>query len=342
MPYTSPSRSDVHINRPLTNISIAYMQSAENFVASQVFPSIPVAKQSDAYFTYDRGEFNRDEMAERAPATESAGGTYEIGNDVYYARTRAYHRDVPDPVRSNADSPISLDREATEFVTQKGLINREKVWATTYFQPGDPGDTWTFDVDGNATDSAAAFDPTDAANNQRLFWNDSSSAPIENIREGKRYVLEATGFKPNTLTLGQAVYDALVDHPDVIGRIDRGQTAGAARANLVTLADLFELDKVLVMSAISNTAKQGQAAVHSFIGGKHALLSYAPKTPGLMTPSAGYTFNWTSMAGAGEEGMRIKRFRMEHLEADRIEISMAYDQKKISADLGYFFGGIVQ
>jgi len=343
MPFSQPSRSDVHVNRPLTNISIAFLQNADNFVAGRVFPAVAVGKQSDAYFTYERGDFNRDEMRERTPGTESAGGTYEIGNEAYYARTRAYHRDIPEQVRANADSPLNLDREATEFVTHKGLINREVNWASAYFTAGAPGDTWTFDVDGVASlpTAPASFDPTNALNNDKLHWSDAASTPIEDIRQGKRYVLEETGFEPNKLTLGKAVYDALVDHPDIVGRIDRGQTQGAARANLVTLADLFEVDEVLVMKAVKNVSKQGVVAAHQFIGGKHALLSYAPATPGIMTPSAGYTFNWTGLIGSGNDGMRSKRFYLDAIESDRIEIDMSYDQKLIAADLGYFFGGIV-
>lgn len=344
MSFTQPSRGDVHVNRPLTNISIAYLQDASAFVAGRVFPQVPVSKQSDAYFTYDRGEFNRDEMEERMPGAESAGGTYQIGNDTYYARTRAYHRDIPEQVRANADDPINLDREATEFVTMKALIKREVTWASTYFPASHaPGGVWTFDVDGVAASptAAASFDPTDAANNDVLQWNDASSTPIEDIRRGKRYVLENTGFEPNKLTVGRAVYDALLDHPDIVGRIDRGQTAGAAKANMVTLADLFEVDEVLVMNAIKNTAVEGQTANHSFIGGKNALLSYAPATPGLMTPSAGYTFNWSGLVGSGAEGIRIKRFWLDAISSDRIEIDMSYDQKKVSADLGYYFGAIV-
>lgn len=341
MPYTQPSRSDVHVNTPLTNISIAFLQQADNFVAAKVFPNIPVAKQSDAYFTYDRGEFNRDEMEERTPGTESAGGNYQIGDDTYYAKTYAYHKDVPDQVRANADNPINLDREATEYVTHKGLIKREVTWASTYFTAGDPGDTWTWDADG-ASSRSAAFDPTSAANNDLVYWNDASSTPIEDVRLLKRYVLESTGFMPNALTLGRPVFDALVDHPDIVGRLDRGQTTGPAQANRDALAALFEVEDVLVMDAIKNTGKEGQTANHSFIGGKHALLSYRPPSPGLMTPSAGYTFSWTGMAGAGENGMRIKRFRMDHLESDRVEIDMSYAQKKVSADLGAFFGNIVE
>lgn len=343
MPYTQPSRSDVHVNRPLTNISIAYVQDTTNFIAGRVFPLVPVGKQSDAYFTYERGDFNRDEMKERAPGTESAGGTYEIGTEAYYARTYAYHRDIPEQVRANADSPLALDREATLFVTQKALLKRELTWAAKYFTAGAPGDTWTFDVDGVASSPTAAgsFDPTNASNNDKLHWNDAASTPIEDIRQGKRYVLENSGFEPNKLTLGKPVYDALVDHPDIVGRIDRGQTQGAARANLVTLADLFEVDEVLVMKGVVNTAKKGQDAAHSFIGGKNALLSYAPTAPGLMTPSAGYTFSWTGLIGSGNDGMRIKRFYLDAIESDRVEIDMSYNQKLIATDLGYFFGGIV-
>lgn len=342
MPFTQPSRSDVHVNRPLTNISIAFLQNAENFVANRVFPNLPVSKKSDAFFTYERGEFNRDEMEERAPATESAGGNYQIGTDTYFARTRAYHKDVPDEVRDNADDPINLDREATEFVTHKALIKREVTWSTTFFVAGDPGDTWTFDVDGAAS-ASASFDPTSAGNNDKVFWNNASSTPIEDIRLLKRFVLESTGFLPNTLTLGRAVFDALVDHPDIVGRLDRGQTpVGPAMANRAQLAALFEVDEILVMDAVQNTGKEGQTAVHSFIGGKNALLSYKPSSPGLLTPSAGYTFSWTGRVGSGNDGMRIKRFRMEPIESDRVEIDMSYDQKLISADLGAFFGGIVQ
>lgn len=343
MPIVQPSRSDVHLNKPLTNISIGYVQDASHFVAGRVFPTVPVQKQSDAYFTYERGDFNRDEMQERTPGTESAGGTYEIGNDTYYARTYAYHRDIPEPVRANADNPINLDREAAIFVTQKAMIQKEVKWASTYFTAGAPGDTWTFDADGVASSptAAASFDPTNASNNDKLHWNDASSTPIEDIRQGKRFVLEETGFEPNKLTLGRPVYDALVDHPDIVGRIDRGQTGGPARATLVTLADLFEVEDVMVMNAVRNTAKKGATASHSFIGGKHALLSFAPATPGVMTPSAGYTFNWTGLTGSGNDGMRVKKFYMDAIESDRIEIDHSYDQKKIAADLGYFFGGIV-
>ena len=73
-----PTANDVHIDAILTNISVAYIQDQNAFVASKVFPTIPVEKQSDKYFVYTKGDWFRDEAQLRAPATESAGSGYNL------------------------------------------------------------------------------------------------------------------------------------------------------------------------------------------------------------------------------------------------------------------------
>lgn len=347
MPQYQPSQGDVHVNRPLTNISLAFVQAAEGFVAARAFPNIPVTNKSDLYFTYDRFDFNRDEMVERAPGTESAGSSYQIGTDNYLARVRAWHRDVDDQIRANTDNPLDLDREATELATLKGLINRELNWVNSHFVTGNPGATWAYHADGITSGSrtaASSFDPTNNSNNKVGYWNEAASTPIEDVRFGKRYVQSRTGFRPNVMVLGRHTYDTLLDHPDIVGRIDRGQTSGPAIANRMNLAALFEVEEVLVMDAVRTTTDEGVATASQaldFIAGKHALLCYRAPRPGVMTPSAGYTFSWTGYLGATNDGMRIKRFRMEHLNSDRVEIEMAYDQKKVAIELGYFFDSIV-
>lgn len=344
MPYVSPAPGDVHVSRPLTNLMIGYMQADTSFVADTVFPNIPVAKQADAYFEYNRGDWNRDEMTERAPGTESAGSAYDMETKAYYAPVKALHKDIPDQLRGNADSPINLDRDATSFLTHKARLNREIAWTRRYFATG----VWDFEVDGVASSPTAAgsFNPAKGStDNKKLQWNDAASTPIEDIRQGQTHVQQRTGFRPNTLTLGRWVYDVLVDHPDFIARMDRGQTVGAAMANRAAMAAILDLDRVLVLDAIVNSAKKNVSAsaseTNAFIGGKHALLTWSPPNPGILIPSAGYTFSWTGYLGATEQGARIKRFRMEHLASDRIEIETAYDQKLTGSDLGYFFEGIV-
>lgn len=322
-----PTRGDVHVNAPLTNISVAYIQNRSHFIADRMFPNIPVSKQSDRYYTYDRGDFNRDEMERRAPGTESAGSGYDLDNTpTYYCPVWAYHKDVDDQVRSNSDSVLGPDRDATIFCTQKGLIRRERHFAQTAMVSG----VWSNEITGVNSDVVAG--------SEFLIWNDANSDPITLIRTAKRTVLENTGFEPNKLALGKAVYDALVDHPDLVDRVKYGQTPGApAEVNASSLAQLFDLDEVLVSKAIYNSAAKGATEASSFISGNHALLAYVPDAPGIMIPSAGYTFSWNGFMGASALGSRIKRFRMEHLESDRIEIQMAFTQKVVAADCGYFF-----
>lgn len=339
MPYISPTPGDVHVNRPLTNIAVAYMQTEDKFVADQIFPNIPVTKQSDAYFVYDKGAWNRDEMRDRAPGSESAGSNYDIGQDNYYARVKALHKDVPDQVLDNADSPLDLESDATRFVTGKSLINREVNFVNKFFKAA----VWTFNVDGVASSptALASFDPTNNSANDVLKWSDPASTPIEDVRRGCTYVQERTGFRPNKILLARRVYDALIDHPDIIARLDRGQTTGPAQATRESLAALFELDQVVVLEAVLNTAVQGNPANSVFMAGNHALLVYSAPTPGLLVPSAGYTFSWTGRSGNSQMGFRIKRFRMEHLESTRVEAQQAYDQKLVGVELGYFFNGII-
>jgi hypothetical protein len=343
MPYSAPAPGDVHVNRPLTNIAIAYMQDNANlFVADSVFPNVPVAKQSDAYFTFSRGEWNRDDVKERAPGTESAGGSFDIGQDTYFARVKAFHVDINDQMLSNQDSPLSLDQQATLYVMAKHMLHRELAWANVYFKTG----VWTFQVEGNAAATAkTSLNPdttTNGGNNDNLlFWDDAASTPIEDMRWLMTFQQQRTGFRPNKLVLGRPVWDVLQDHPAIIARMDRGQTSGAAKVNKAILASLLELDEVVVMDGIVNSAKQGLAEANSFIGGKHAMLVYAPATAGLMIPSAGYTFSWTGFLGASNQGVRMKRFYMDPIESTRVEGQQAFVQKQVANDLAVFIKDII-
>jgi hypothetical protein len=60
-----------------------------------------------------------------------------------------------------------------------------------------------------------------------------------------------------------------------------------------------------------------------------------------MTPSAGYCFSWTGVAGGLGATIGTSQFRMESIKATRIESEMAFDNKVVSADLGYFFNTAV-
>ncbi len=317
-----PSASDVHVNRPLTNISIAYLQDQTKYVAARVFPVVPVLKQSNSYYRFSRADLLRVVAEKRAPGTESAGGGYTLDTDTYACHVYGFHKDVSEQARANTDNPLNPDRNATQLVTQACLTRRELTWASIYFTTG----VWT----GSTTGS----DITPGT-----LWDVSTSTPIADIRAQIFAVLSKTGFKPNTLVLGAKTWQVLQDNPEVVDRIKAGQTPGGpAIVNLQTLAKTLELNRVMVAEAVYNSAAEGATESTGFIlGNNDALLVYAAPAPDLEAPSAGYTFAWTGLFGAGQEGMRISRFPMIWLRSDRVEGEMAFDLKLVASELGVFF-----
>lgn len=326
-----PTASSVHVNAPLTNISVAYIQSQTAFVASRVFPLVPVDKQSDVYYVYTKADWFRDEAKPRAPATESAGSGYGTdGTTSYSCKVYALHKDIPDQVRNNSDSMLNPDRDATMFVTQRMLLRQEKQWAADYFTTG----VWGTDMTG----SAATVDSTHC-----IQWSDAANSdPIGDVRTGILTIFKNTGFKPNKLVLGYEVFMKLIDHPDIVARVAGGSTTSLpAMVNEEMLARIFGLDEVVVCGAINNTAAEGATAAYAFVQGKSALLVYSAPNPGLITPSAGYIFFWKGVSGSLGQAVGVKKFRMEPLEADRVEGQIAFDDKVVATDLGYFFTTIV-
>ncbi|MFI3171099.1 MAG: major capsid protein [Eubacteriales bacterium] len=323
-----PNRSDIHIDKALTNISVKYFQDESNFIAGQVFPVVPVQKQSDRYFMYLKEDWFRDDAQERAPGTESAGGDYEIDNTpTYFCRKYAFHKDVVEEDRANADSPLTPDEDAVSFVTDKILLNRENNWAKTFFTDG----VWGKDLEGAAA----------AAANKVIYWDDyATSTPIEDISAMATDQSETTGKRPNTMVMGRRAYDALKNHPDFLDRVKYTQK-GVVTTDLI--AQLFDVERVLIANAIQNTAKKGQDANMSFILGNHVLLCYTTGAPKLKTATAGYIFVWSGLMGSNAYGGRINRFSMPQLGigTDRIECEMAYDMKVVAADMGTFIKNAV-
>lgn len=46
--------SSVHIDAPLTNLTIAFLQDANGFIADRVFPKVGVSKKTDKYYKIGR------------------------------------------------------------------------------------------------------------------------------------------------------------------------------------------------------------------------------------------------------------------------------------------------
>ena len=314
-----PTASDLHIDRQLTNISIAYEN--KSYIADQIFPLVKVMKQSDRIPLYNQSFWFRDDPRVRAPGQKSIRGGFEVDNSaIYFCDRFARGFEIPDEVRRNADLPYNLDRDGTRFVTDRMMMRREVAFATDHFKTG----VWT-------TDKLGAADFTK--------WSDfGGSTPVTDIDTFKDAVEALSGQEPNYFTTGKQVWVVTKTHPTLIDRIKFTQ-----RAQLTTelVASLFEFDKFLVGRSIQTTDPEGTAeasVTYTRIWGKNALMLYVPPAASLLTPAAGYTFVWQVVPNALQY---IKRMRDEKREIDIIEANSWFDQKVTSARSGLFMSAVV-
>lgn len=323
-----------HIDRALTNISVAYQQGADAFVADKVFPIIPVQKRSDVYFQYSKEDMFRDEVQERGRGAESAGGNFNVEEkDPYFCKKYAYHYDITQEEKTNYDAPLNVDRDAVEWLTAKMLLNREVNFANKFFTTG----VWSKDLTGVSGTPAA---------NQFKKWSDATSDPVSQINHIMLEMSGSTGVKPNFMVMSPDVFYALKNHEDIIDRIKYTQK-GIVTLDLI--ASLFEVDKIYIPWGVVNAGKQTpdyseDNDATSFIYSGKVLIGHRALRPSLKTPTAGYIFAWTGLEGASNAyGSRINRIRMDMLGlgTERIEIEAAYDQKVICSDMGTFLTSVV-
>jgi hypothetical protein len=319
--------SSVHIDQPLTNLTLAYVQSQENFIADKVFPTVGVAKQSDKYYIYDRASMNRSgDVKKLAPRTEVDRIGLALSNSSYYADVYGLGMDFDEQTLANEDAALEIRAAGAQTLVNRILIDREEKFASTFFAAG----VWT----GQSTPANLWSDYTD-------------STPITDVTTARRAMqLTSGGYKPNTMVVGKEVRDILINHPDILARLNGGATvSNTALVTNAKLAEIFEVENFYVMEAVKNSGAEGLAESNAFIGGKHALLTHTPSSAGLMTPAAGLTFAWNSISGVNNLGVSIESFSDDALKrmqvAEHIQAKLAYDMKVVGADLGYFFNTVV-
>lgn len=325
-----PTASQVHIDRPLTDVSIAYIQSQDDYIADKVFKPIKSDRQSNMYYKFEKEYFlSGGEELQVAEGSRTLGSGFGLTTDTYICKVYGFHHKITDETRANADEGINLDKTATTLVTSKILVTKEKMFAKTAFKAS----AWAQSLTGADTASTTQF----------INWDDETADPITDIRKARMAVKRRTGFAPNVLVLSEDVYEVLIQHPVIIDRY-KYTTSNVVTADM--LAKLFDLERIEIAKAIAintgvaeGSAKAKEAEAYNWIMNNGALLLYVPTSVSIMQPAAGYSFYWTGLAGAGtsEKGVAIKTYRREDLRSDIVEGLTAFEYKVVCPDLGFMF-----
>ena len=85
----NPTQSDLHVNVPLTNVSLSWKQDSDAFICDKIFPKVPVKHQSNIYWKMGKAAWRRTDVKKRAPGTESPGVGWTATTDSYFAEVYA-------------------------------------------------------------------------------------------------------------------------------------------------------------------------------------------------------------------------------------------------------------
>jgi len=312
-----PTINDVQAVEPvLTNMLVGYKQDQNRFVASKVFPYVPVDKDSGTYYIFTKKYWFLDEMEQRTPGQQYARTGMGVSSTTYTTMQWALSIPIADETRANSQIPMDLETAAVEFLGQKSLLRKEIAFSTDFMAYS----SWTSYDNDSATD-----------------WDDFQSGdPVANVLTARRTVSNLTGVDPNTMVMGYIVHEALVNHPDILDRVKYVQAATAANMEQV-IGAVFGVDNYLVAKGVYSNTNENASFSASAIIDDDCLITYVTPRPGIFTASAGYTFTW---APGGGDGI-ILRNRDDLNDTDLIKTKEQWDQKAVAADVGYFYAGIV-
>ena len=298
---------DLHIDVLLSNVAIGYMM--EDTVAGLIAPIVTVAKQSDAYAIFSRADALRVEDARRSPGTEANKVTRSLSSDTYFANNYALKYPVTIEDRENAD-PIqkqNIINDGAQFITDKLKLD------------------WEARVSGqvnstsNVGSSAAVASEWDAA---------SSSDPLGDMNTALDNIQDLTGKRGNRIVMGIAAWRSLRRNDQILNRLF-GSNNGGGYANTAQVANLLEIDQLLVAGAYRNTGNEAQAEALSPIWTDNVLAYYAPSAPSRDMPSFMYSFRWSA---GGLPNMQAERHPFDSkTKSEEVEVGY-YQDEKITGD----------
>lgn len=315
-----PLASQIHIDRPLSNFSLEYKN--KKMIATEAVPFIPVQKKSDTYMSYTQKD--------RFTLGQTIRGPKDTANEVDWTATygsyscvdHAMRHFIPDAQAANADPGVDYRRRTSNFLTDLILLAYERVIATMLFTAGSYGASYKATL--SSGDQWSAF---------------ATSDPIANVETA----MEACFVRPNTMIIGRAVWSKLKQHPQILARITGGSTTGdPAKISKKLVAELFEVDRLLVGEAKYNSANKGAAAaVFTDVWGKFAWLGYIDPSPGLDSITAASAFRWNQLST--NMGFQVRTYRDESKGGggEWIEVETSYDEVQPTSDLAFLYSTVV-
>ena len=313
-----PTNAPFPVNPQLTAIALSYRNPA--LIADAVLPRVQ---------THDEFRYTKFTVAEAFTVPEMKIGRKSQANEVEFGGTEVIdftldyglQDAVPQSdIRKALNTKFDPMGMASLGLSRLVQLAREVRAAALVFGAGN---------------YAAANKATLSGTSQ---WSDyTNSNPVSAILAA----MDTMIMRPNKITMGQACWTVFRQHPKVVESVKATGAGGVNAQGVVArqaVADLLEVNEIIIGQSFLNTAAKGATASYSRVWGKHCSLMYTEPVAGTENVT---TFGFTAESGGG---LRATNWFDPERGADGCEIVKLVDTVKEimpATDLGYLFTNAV-
>ena len=181
-------------------------------------------------------------------------------------------------------------------------------------------------------------------------WTDHNACtPIDDVEQGADAIWQRTGLWPNTLVLSRRRFRDARRLVQVLNEI-KSQGAGTSgvqrRVTEAMLAEVFDVDRVVVANKVHNTANRAKnPQVASLFPDDQALLVVAAQTEDMAEPCFGRTLHWggdgSMMPGSDQRLVGVvETYRNEEERADYCRVRMEREHKVLYQEAAQVVTGL--
>lgn len=299
-----PDIHDIHVNTPLSTLSIAYRNPEDAYICHLLFPIVPVVEDSAEFPILDKSNLRREE-SRLAPKTRAKLVDWANTWDTYACKAYALADKVGDDERNNNSVPGNLDIRAAERLTDSLWLDWDYRVAVLARNTG----IWTNSSPGVKWDAGAAT---------TIFADIKDARAVPKLR------------KPNTAAMSQLTFEALQTAPELL---DLYKYTSGGMLSAEQIKALFRVDRLLIDKAAINTSTQGQTDVIDYVWSDDVWMGYVAPSVGIDVMSAGWTFR--------SQQMKVRKIRQEEEWSDLFDVKYKQDEKVVAADLGVLLTNVL-
>jgi len=277
-----------------SNMILDYQQDQNTFVADQWVPLAPMKAIAGLIGRMNKENKFTPRAATWRPGTQPATGSIKVDTPIPFACQRyAFQANLTDDIPYVADEVYNIEVATTRLVSDVLQLNKELIIADALFRAG----VWGIDLTG--VNSAETWEPGAVTTGETFRrFNDADSDPLNLFKDLTLAIKQKIGVKPNTLLMGEQVYESMRLNPTLISlyRNPQGAEKVPTKLNVQMLAQALDVERIIVAGAMYNKAQPGATVDLDWIFGKSMWYGFVD-TPGMYKTFAAMNVSFNEPLG---------------------------------------------